>query len=462
MFLWRHNSHTDIHGAPAWFFTNLRRHLSIPIAATVPLGERFGSKYFYQGEHYGSMIKGNRVTAGLTPHVWHIAKYYSDQGYHVPCEIKDCREKPQEQYPWFNIRAKWRPYQDNIHKTIMRESVGVVDAVPRSGKTLMAARAIDALALPTLYIAPSVAIVRQTYEVLCSYFGEDNVARLDGTAKPAEKDISKRVVVATAPSAIKQEKEFYDSRDLLIIDEFHHAAAETYHKINSLADKIYYRLCFTGTYWRTGGDRLALEAVCSRVLCRVTIHDLVPKYLVAPFVYYVPFRGELLKGKKDWREAYDAGIVECEERNILIRDIAIKLANENIPTIVLVKRRAHADLFGEMIPDSVVAKGGDGILTSRTIKKFLGGDFLTLVGTTVLGEGVDLPNAAALIYASGGSDSVQMMQAYFRPFTAYPGKEWGRVYDFQDGQHATLQRHSKERVACAKRYLGESVVHTPN
>lgn len=337
----------------------------------------------------------------------------------------------------------------------------MVDAVPRSGKTLMAARAIDALAVPTLYIAPSVAIVRQTYEVLCRHFGEDNVARLDGTAKPEERDISKSIVVATAPSAVKQSKEFYQTRDLLIIDEFHHAAAETYHKINLLAENIYYRLCFTGTYWRTGEDRLALEAVCSRVLYRITLHDLVPEYLVPPFIYFVPFRTEVIKAK-DWREAYVKGIMECEERNILIRDIAIKLANENIPTIVLVKRRDHADLFGEMIPDSVVAKGGEGVLTSRTITKFLGGEFLTLVGTTVLGEGVDLPNAAALIYASGGSDSVQMMQAYFRPFTAYPGKEWGRVYDFQDGHHATLQRNAKERVACAKRYLGESVVHTPN
>lgn len=460
MYLWRHNSHTDIHGAPPWFLSYLQRHLSIPISSDTPLGERFGSKFFYHGDWYGSLIDGNRVTAGLTAHVWHLAKYYTDQGYSIPCEVKDCREKPEQQYPWFALRAQWRPYQDAIHETIMREGVGVIDAPPRSGKTLMAARAIDSLAVPTLYIAPSIAIVRQTYEVLCRSFGDDNVARLDGTATEAQKDISKPIVVATAQSAVKQPKEFYDTRDLLITDEWHHSAAETYHKINSLAENVYYRLCFTGTYWRTGEDQLAMEALCSRVLYRLTTHELVPEYLVTPFIYYVPFRDKLIKAA-DWREAYVEGIVECEARNNLIRDIALKLASEGIPTIILVKRRWHADLFGSIIPGCVVAKGGEGVLTSRTIKRFLGGDFLILVGTTVLGEGVDLPNAAALIYASGGGDSVHMMQSYFRPFTAYPGKEWGRVYDFRDSHHPTLQRHSRERIALAKKYLGGSAVHTP-
>jgi superfamily II DNA or RNA helicase len=457
--LWRGNSFTDIHGAPDWFLSNLRRHLSIPISGDTKTGERFGSKFMYHGEFYGSLVNGNRVTSGLTWHVEQLAKYYCNQGYHVPCEVFDRRKRPGDQYPLFSVRAKWRPYQDIIHKVVMREGVGVVDAPPRSGKTLMAARAIDTLAVPTLYIAPTVAIVRQTFDILLSYFGNDMVARLDGTAHPSEKDISKMIVVATAPSALKQAKEFYDTRELLIIDEFHHAAAETYHAINKLAENIYYRLCFTGTHWRTGGDRLAMEAICSLVLHRLEIADLIPEYLVQPFIYYIPFRGRPIRAQ-DWMEAYMGGIVENEERNIMVANVAKQMLDNNIPTIVLVKRRAHADYLGEIIPDSVVAKGGEGILTSNTIKKYLGGEFFCLIGTSVIGEGVDLPNAAALIYASGGGDSVHLMQSYFRPFTAHPSKQWGRVYDFYDLHHPTLQRHAQDRIACARRFLG-NCVYTP-
>lgn len=803
MHLWRGNSFTDIHGAPDWFLTNLRHHLSIPISFDVKTGERFGSKFMNKGEWYGSLIDGNRVTSGLTWHVEQLAKYYHDQGYHLPCEVFDRRERPSDQLPLFSVQAKWRPYQDIIHKTIAHYGIGVVDAPPRSGKTLMAARAVDTFAVPTLYIAPTVAIVSQTYKVLSEAFGEDMVARLDGAAHPSQRDISKMIVVATAPSAVRQKKEFYDTRDLLIVDEFHHcispyanvltlsgekviseiregelvatktdngvgfrkvlnvwkrkapdkllrlhlstgrileitdehniytptgkiktgdlrvgsevcvfemrednlsegavcnsreilqraknglaflrklwkenfsqifwgaqrilfgnsqgirrsgisetsydysfekygvskafigtyaetefesyarragendkrisesncrrsccalwqrvgrkrerggvirkesvesfeavrfyprvcysdgftqesrqfalvstrfcsfgeedcgrnrwefscasercgcaegrffnseqvgrdsdscefyrsessvvtarvlkietvssksetvydleveethnyfvegmlvsnSAAETYHKINKLADNIYYRLCFTGTHWRTGGDRLAMEAVCSQVLYRLEIADLIPKYLVQPFIYYIPFRDKVVRGK-DWREAYVNGIVECEARNARIVSTANQLVDNGIPTIVLVQRRAHADFLGEIIPDSRVAKGGEGILTSNTIKKFLGGEFFCLIGTSVLGEGVDLPNAAALIYAGGGGDSVHLMQSYFRPFTAYPDKDLGRVYDFKDLHHPTLQRHSTARINCARRFLGDCV-YTP-
>ena len=459
MHLWRGNSFTDIHGAPDWFLISLRRHLSIPISGDMKTGERFGSKFMDKGEWYGSLIDGNRVTSGLTWHVEQLAKWYSNQGYHVPCEVHDRRKRPIDQHPLFSVQAKWRPYQDIIHKIIVREGVGIIDAPPRSGKTFMAARAIDTFAVPTLYIAPTVTIVSQTYKVLLNYFGEDLVARLDGAAHPSQKDISKMIVVATASSAVRQKKEFYDTRDLIIVDEAHHTAAESYHKINKLADNIYYRLCFTGTYWRTGNDGLAMEALCAQVLHRLEIADLIPEYLVQPFVYYIPFRDKPVRGK-DWREAYVNGIVECDARNALVCSTANQLVDNGIPTIVLVQRRAHADFLGEIIPNSRVAKGGEGILTSNTINKFLGGDFFCLIGTSVIGEGVDLPNAAAVVYASGGGDSVHLMQSYFRPFTAFPDKQWGRVYDFKDLHHPTLQRHSRDRINCARRFLGENV-YTP-
>lgn len=459
MHLWRGNSFTDIHGAPDWFLGNLRRHLSILTAAGAEKGVRFGSVFMHEGEYYGSLVDGNRVTSGLTWHVEQLAKYYRDQGYHLPCETFDRRKRPTDQMPLFSVQAKWRPYQETIHKIIVRDGIGVVDAPPRSGKTLMAARAIDVFAVPTLYIAPTVAIVSQTYKVLSSYFGEDYVARLDGAAHPTQKDISKMIVVATAPSAVKQPKEFYDTRDMLIIDEFHHSAAETYHRINNLAENVFYRLCFTGTHWRTGSDRLAMEAVCSQVLYRLEVEDLIPEYLVEPFIYYIPFRDKPVIAR-DWKEAYHNGIVECEARNMLIRSVAQQMIDNNVPTIVLVNRRSHADFLGEIIPDSYVAKGGEGILTSNTIKKFLGKEFFCLIGTSVIGEGVDLPHAAALIYGGGMGDSVHLMQSYFRPFTAYPGKQWGRVYDFRDLHHSTLQRHSLDRINIARRFLGK-YVYTP-
>lgn len=451
------NAWAFIEDAPEWFLDKLRRHLSVPVSEGTKRGERFGSMFRYQDELYGSMLHmGPSVPAGLARHVWRIAQHYTRNGQPIELDYVDRRERPAPRGPLGCVSAAWRPYQDEVHYRAMNIGTGVIDAPPRSGKTLMAARVIDELALPALYIAPTVAIVRQTYRVFCEIFGEDRVARLDGTARDDERDITKLIVIATAPSALKLPRDFYRTRDILILDEFHHSAAETYHRINLLAETIFHRFCFTGTYWRTAGDDLAMEAVCSRVLYRCTVDDLVPRYLAQPFVSYVPIRGAI--SGRDWRTAYQRGVVDHEQRNDTIAHYAHELAAQGIPTLVLVNRRAHADALSQRIEGSQVAKGGEGVLTSKTVRDFVAGHFPVLVGTSVLGEGVDVPNAEAVIYGSGGGASVQMMQSYFRSLTAHGGKQFGRVYDFRDMQHPTLQRHANDRIECAQRYFPAGTV----
>lgn len=456
MKLSRGNSYTHIDDAPAWFLDRLAPHLSVPVEVGTKTGARFGRIYATADEWRGTLLVGNRIPAGLTPHVLRVVAWCESQGYPIDVRVEDTRIRPPDAYPWYTVRAAWRPYQDAVHAAVMQGECGVVDAPPRSGKTLMAARLIDHRAQPVLYIAPSVAIVSQTHKVLCSIFGDEMVARVDGDTPADQRDVTKPIVVATVQSAVKLPREFYQTRGMLLIDEFHHAAADTYHQINALAESVYYRVAFTGTHWRTGEDGLAMQAIASNVLHTIAVADLVPQYLVTPFVSFVPYHAPSFAAA-DWQTAYQRGIVDCEERNALIASYACQLSEQGIPTIVIANRRAHADALAARIPESRVAKGGEGILTSRTVKAFLGGEFPVLVGTGVLGEGVDLPNAGALIYASGLGDSVQMMQSYFRPLTAHAGKTHGRVYDFRDAHHPTLQRHARDRFGLASRYLGQWV-----
>ena len=457
MHLWRNNSYTEIHGAPDWFLSYLATHLSIPVEVGTKPGTRFGIVYFKREQWWGTLLVGNRIPAGLTERVVAIARYYTQQGYPVSAEVHDVRVRPPDGYPWFSVKANWRPYQNEVHEAIIHDGVGVIDAPPRSGKTLMSARAIDAHAQPSIYIAPSVAIVHQTHQTFVSIFGEEMVARYDGSEKG---DLSKPIVVSTVQSAVKLPKDWWNYRGLLIIDEFHHAAADTYHKISALAESVYYRLGFTGTHWRTGEDALAMEAICSRVLYSLSTEYLVGQgYLAEPYVHFIPFRAAPFAAS-DWKQAYERGIVEHEQRNDLIVSYADQLTDEGHQVLVLANRRVHADELGKRIREAEVAKGGEGALTSRTVRRFVASEFPCLVGTSVLGEGVDVPNASVMIYAGGLGDSVQMMQSYYRPFTCYDAKTHGRVYDFRDLHHPTLQRQAEDRLRLANQYLGPWV-HAP-
>jgi len=125
---------------------------------------------------------------------------------------------------------------------------------------------------------------------------------------------------------------------------------------------------------------------------------------------------------------------------------------------VLTRRRAHADALADAIPEAKVVKGGEGALTSNTVQDFVDGKFNVLVGTSVIGEGVDVPRAAALVYAGGGNEGVQMMQSYFRPLTAHEGKRVGLIYDFDDRHHRMLLRQSNARQRSVKDQLGDYVI----
>lgn len=453
MKLWFGNSHGELHGASGAFLATLARHLAVKVEYDTKMGRRFGGRYQYEGEWYATLMKGNRFAAGLVPHVISLCRYYKQS-----VEVFDTREPPEDWVPWWSVRASWRPYQDLVHKKTMKRARGVIDAPPRSGKTLMAARVIDAHAQPTVYLAPSVPIVAQTYNVMTKHFGFDLVARLDGAARPEEKDISKHIVIATAQSAVKQPPEWWATRRMLIIDEFHHSAAETYHKINELADHIYYRYCFTGTHFRTGEDRLAMEAICSQVIHSVGIPELVEGgHLAPPRVVFAPVRAMGL-ASGNWKKVYRECIVKSEVRNAKVAYITQQLINMGIPTIVLVRWVAHARELLELIPAAEMVKGGESALTSRTIERFKSGALACIIGTTVIGEGVDLPQAGALVYASSGGAGVQMMQSYFRPLTAQAGKQIGYIYDFMDLHHSRLLSWSRDRASLARRYLGDGAV----
>jgi superfamily II DNA or RNA helicase len=327
-----------------------------------------------------------------------------------------------------------------------------------SGKTHLMSMALDTLNLRSLIVAPSVAIVRQTYGVLRETFGEDFVSRVDGEATDSERDLSKQFVIATTASAIRLPAEFFAKLDVLIVDEHHHSSADSWHRLNDLAAHAYYRFCFTGTHFRTGDDRLAMEALCSTVVCKISVDYLVRGgWLVPPrLVVSVPRAPRL--SAKGWDDVYQQGIVECGPRNRMIAHVANTLVNSNVSVLVLTRRRQHAKELAAMIRDSALVRGGEAALTDESIAAFRSGKIPAIVGTTVVGEGVDLPNAGAVVYASGGGGSVQQVQGYFRPLTGFPGKQTGLIYDFKDRHHPLLSRHSDARVALAEQCLGVEAV----
>jgi superfamily II DNA or RNA helicase len=84
---------------------------------------------------------------------------------------------------------------------------------------------------------------------------------------------------------------------------------------------------------------------------------------------------------------------------------------------------------------------------NQVIENFIDGDAVrVLLGTTLVGEGVDLPTTDALVYARGERAEVGLVQAAYRVCTAVHGKHKAVIVDFADRHHKKLLEHSQERL----------------
>jgi len=180
--------------------------------------------------------------------------------------IEDKRRKPEECLPEFPEEPLAdRDYQVAAVERALTLGRGVLDMPPRSGKSQTGMAIVGKLGLPTIWIAPTDAIVRQTLREFERFFGQNFAMHQVGTSDLG-KAIKSKVVLCTYATAVALPPEFYNSREVLLIDEFHHGGAKTIHQLVGLCGHIYYRIGMTGTFFRSGEDDMAMHALLSQTI----------------------------------------------------------------------------------------------------------------------------------------------------------------------------------------------------
>lgn len=388
-----------------------------------------------------------------------------------PYELHDLRTRPEEQIPEFCGKTLVdRDYQIAAVENAIKSGRGVLDMPPRSGKTRVGCEIQRRLALNTVWLAPTDRIVQQTRDVLEGFFGQHYVVHQVGT-RGQEKAAQARVVVCTAATADRLSPEFYASREIIIVDEFHHAAAKTYRDIFAKCRHVYYRFGLTGTFFRSGEDGLAMHALLSNTLHKVSSRELLCKgFLVPTQVCFLPVDGPRLRGlpTKSFQGGHGTyGIEQHVIRNKMIRRVVRSLHKSGKKVLILVGTKAHGRLLCRDLRRFISAPKGcqfgavefvstdvDRSRQAKVLDSFLEDqEVRVLIGTSLLGEGVDLPSADALVYARGGAAEVTLVQNAYRVGTAVPGKEAAIIVDFGDRHHRKLMEHSLERL---KTYHAES------
>jgi superfamily II DNA or RNA helicase len=416
-----------------------------------------------------SKLNPPKLPTGLLGRAQNLAQ---NMGYEV--ELKDGRERPLEDVP-DREAIPLRDYQEMAVSEALRAGRGVLDMPPRSGKTRTMCELHRSLSLKTVWIAPTDRIVKQTVATLEGFFGKHYVTHLVGSkADNVNQAANCRVVCCTAATAGALPAEFYQSREMLVVDEWHHGASKTYQRIFDLCDHIYFRFGMTGTFFRSGEDEMAMHALLSHTIFKVDAKDLEERgYLVPTNVVFVPVDGRVPKPPPRYdaegnvkEETFQTryarpGVWDHERRNQLVTMSAILLQQTGRKVLVLVAAKTQGRLLKEMIGAYLPrkAKGAqydkvEFISTdiqrdtqTRMIDAFLESEEINvLIGTSILGEGVDLPVADALVYARGEKAEVSLTQNAYRVCTQFGSKTDAIVVDFADRHHKKLLAHSKERL----------------
>lgn len=390
------------------------------------------------------LFDGENFPTGLLPRVLELLNNSK-----LEYGINDLRKKPEFKkikYVLKNPLPQLRYYQKEAANNLTKDYRGIAEMVTGSGKTVLIAKMLWDLGLPSVIITPNKNITDMMLDTLRFYFGKSKVDKL--TTKTSQ--LKKPINIVNMQAMIKIDPEVFSDIDAVFTDEFHHSSAETLQQINvNHLKNAYVRVGMTATNFRNDGSDIALEAVLSSVLYEYPATKAFEDgFLVEPEFRLIENKG--ISGRS-YQDEYKKGIVQNLERNNTISELAHEHKDDNI--IILVQHVEHGENLKALIPHAKFIHGQTKDKDrQKLMENFRKGKLKCLIGTSVLGEGIDLPIAKILIMAGGGKAKSQIMQNIGRVLRLFPNKDKAIIYDFTDDGTNWLNSHSTLREEIYNEY----------
>lgn len=422
------NSISRLRGLPTGPFNRLRALLSYQID---PYTSYYGGGHKPRRQ-YLIDVKGVFPSGVLS----RVTEFLAKES--IQFETADSRKIPRNKQ-LFKPKFKHRPYVDQItaSNNAVNEHRGILSLPTGTGKSLLTQLIVANFGAPALIVVPTLELKRQLTEDCTAVFGTTAM---------------KHITIENIDSSALDEPGDYD---VLIIDEAHHAASKRYQQLNrKVWGGIYYRFFLTATPFRTNSEEnLLFEGIAGKVIYRLFYAEAVKKgYIVPVESFYV----KLNKKPTDsytWREVYSELVVNNEERNVAIAEMAASLESAKCPTLILVKEVKHGKLIADLCGMPFAHAEGDNC--RQYIQAFNDGKITVLIGTEgILGEGVDTRPCEYVIVAGLGKAKGAFMQKIGRGVRQYGMKKSAKVVLFRDSSHRFLLRHFNEQRKILKEEYG--------
>ena len=308
-------------------------------------------------------------------------------------------------------------------------------AAAGSGKTFLAA--FDALNFNPrrlLYIVHEGSILMKSFETFQKVFGSD---RSYGIYNKDFKEFDADFVFSTNVT-MANSLELFDKHtfDYIVLDECHHATAETYQKIIQYFEPQFL-LGITATPERMDGEDV-FSLFDQNIPYELRLRDAIMNGLVVPFKYY-GIRDELIEyGIKETKGHKFVEKFSDEEHCEFIYQMIEKhrLPGQKLKALAFCRDISHAIRMSQAMEDYYVTR----YLTGRNsvgerVRAYNdlqddSADLEILFTVDILNEGVDIPGVNMVLFLRPTDSQTIFIQQLGRGLRKYEGKQYVTVLDF--------------------------------
>ncbi len=315
------------------------------------------------------------------------------------------------------------------------ETIALLYHATGTGKTVTAVMDAKRCGGRTLFLAHTQELVNQAADTFRTLWPEVTVGRYMEAIKEPEA----HVVCGSVQSVALHLEDFReDAFSYLIVDEAHHAAADTYQKILAYFHPAF-TLGLTATPERTDDNRAILDIFKNTahkldIQTAVEIGELVPIRCIRIHTNIDLTKVRFNSVQYNIRDLESK--IYVPERNRLIVDTWLQYVRDK-RTVVFCASVRHAEQIAELFRQTGVSvaavSGGMKPAERREFQeRFVRREILVLCACDLLNEGWDCPEIEVLFMARPTMSRVLYTQQLGRGMRLFPGKESLMVFDFVD------------------------------
>ncbi|MEE1320996.1 MAG: DEAD/DEAH box helicase [Acutalibacteraceae bacterium] len=335
-----------------------------------------------------------------------------------------------------------------------KETVALLYHATGTGKTVTAVMDAKRCGGRVLFVAHTMELVNQAFATFETLWDDVAVGKFADSIK----DTESHVVCGSIQSVALNLDMFKDDDfDYIIIDEAHHASADTYQKVLAYF-KPKFILGLTATPERA--DDTNILEIFKNTAHKLDIQTAVEIGALVP-VRCIRIHTNIDMTKVRFNSVQynirDLDVKICvTERNKLIVDTWLEYV-KNRRTVVFCASVKHAEQVAQLFKDagvSAVAVSGSMKTSERNeqLAKFANGDVKVLCACDLLNEGWDCPQTEVLFMARPTMSKVLYTQQLGRGMRNSEGKDHLMVFDFVDNASQYNAPYSMHRLFKLKDY----------